>query len=703
MQLSLPKGITASNMENANPLDKEKKEVADDVIESIYTDKDKQYINFLQQRLETAKRLRDQPYPEFGNKTFMQVYDENQVIANTILPSKTTEDDVIVSTGTVESKLHSLLSNVNNLNLSAEFLAYDQSNSKISELGVALTDIVHQTEEMDRADGAGDEEKRIQRQLELLKQPVVFVQEEWLTRWEIKKKLKAKYGGEFKNFEGWSEELVKVFEGPSRTLLHSPNVYLGNMFEFYMDNQPFVFCAVNEDYEVAKSKFGGFDNWEYVKKGPKGKLQQGQSVYSIFDNNWRLTDVQKDQVEVLYYYDKFRDEFQVIINGVLMFPIGFPLSAVSPRGEYNIAKQIYRIIHNKFAYGKSFISSGSVKEVAAILDEQIKLSVLKTRKSYAPPYVNTSGRVISKKVLSAGRISMGFNPDALKQIGEQGLGVTQGEVAMQQAMQDLVDRNTVSATFQGQASNPGSTATEIINMQKQAQLALGLTITVCTLLEKKLAYLRLWNVLENWFEPTDTQAIDVVDENPKPDTINDVRSMIVDKYRVTTRDTMIPGQGMGERKVIPMSTKQNKKSLPTPQEIRNEEYVAQDQKGVPVQHIYIDADAVKNAKLLWFAVVNPREKESSAMYKVEFRQMLVDIQAMMTFGAKPNVSALEDEFSRAYQKPRSKFFESPSSAAPAPEGEQGGAGAPPGIPNTEGMPTMTNSQLPASLMGAASG
>lgn len=674
-----PTGADQKTASNAgNPLDEKKKEAGN--VERIYSDEDKAYLSMLQVRLEGSKQQKDAPSPHFNNKTYYQYFEANERIANTHhLNEKKNEDDVIVSAGTIEQKLDTILSHINNLNLSTEVLAYDRENNRISELGIALDDIMRQTEELDGADGAGDEEKKLLRQRELLKQGTVFVQEEWLRKFEIKKKLRKEFDGKFKqDADFYSEELELIFEGPSRTLLYGPNVFLGDITEFYNDNQPYIFVVVNQDYDVAKGRFGKFENWQYVKKGG---ATQNDDVKTIFDNKWRLQAVKENQVEIIYYQDKTRDEFQILINGVCMLPIGFPLSAVSPGGNYNIAKQVLRVLNDKFAYGGSFVGSGSVKEVSALIDEMLKLFVLKTRKSFTPAYVNTSGRIIDRKVLSPGRISMGFDPSALTPIaGNEVQGVTAGELGVLGKMQELIDKSTVSDQFSGQQGQRGMTATEVVELQRQARLTLGLVVTACMLLEKKLGYLRLWNILANWFEPNGTKVVE----------LGEVRQMI-NTYRKTNRETNIEGEGMGQRMVIPTDDE----PLPSSDVIRELERTTEKEKGYPVRHIYINPKNLKAAKLLFYIVVNPKERDSSPFFKMLFREQLGDMLTLMQLGSVPNKDGIEEEFARVWGKSRNKLFAKGAPAMPSLSPEMAGvssAAAPSsavrGRPNPAGVPQM---------------
>ena len=661
-----------------NPLDKKEEEKKD--LNLIYSETDKQYLSFLQRRLEDAKTQKNQPYPEFKGMTYYQFYSSNEAIANTVLPAKKNDDDVVVSAGTVESKLDALLANINNLDLSPDIFAFDKENNRINELALVIEDTIHMTEELDGE--GGDEEKKLLRQRELLKQGTVFVQEEWKKQWEIKKALKESYNGQFTNFgkENWEEKLELIFDGPSRTLLHGPNVFLGDITEFFMENQPYIFAVIHQNKNVAEAKYGKFEQWKHVKAGPVPSDTISEQK-TIWDNKWRLTPVAENQVEIIIYQDKTKDEFQIIINGVLMLPIGFPLSAVSPGGNYNIAKQVFRVLNHSFAYGGAFVSAGAVKELSSLIDEMLKLFVLKTRKSFSRPYVNISGEVIPREVLSPGRISMGFSADALQPIGEEGQGVTTNEYNILKELQDRVDKSTVSNQFAGQQGHAGTTATEVVELQRQAKLTLGLTIAACGLLEKKLAYLRLWNILANWFNSVDTKVI----------TVNDVR-MEVKQFRNTTRQATIPGVGMGERQIIPTD-----QPLPSPEVIREIELKHEKEKGYPIQKIFINPEELKVAKLRWYVVVNPKEKETSAFYKLLFREEINDMTALMNFGSIPNKDGLEEEFSRIYQKDRSKLFSSqpvqPAMAGVSPSvagQEAGGRANPSGVPTPDaskrGMP-----------------
>ena len=666
-----PQYADSTSSASGNPLDPQ---FTDETLQ-LYAE-EAQYQTYLQTRLTRAQEVRDRAWAEFSNKTYLKYYEDNEKIANTYLEPKKNDEDVQLSSGTIEAKLNTLLSHVDNLNLLPEVLAYDKGDTILRSLGIAMTDILERTAEHDGNDDGGDTEKRMMRQKELMKQGTVFIQEQWCTKSQTKKVLKGKYKGEFRGVK-WEEKLVKVFEGPERNLLYGPNVYLGDITQFSMDDQPYAFTLDTMSIDKAREIYGTWENWQYVKPGmPPNTATLAQNATggrTIFDGKFRLTTLKDDQVEIIKYQDPGRDEFQIIINGIMMCPIGFPLSAVTPGGKFNIAKQILYPINGQFAYGKSFVSSGDIYELSQVIDEMLRLFVLKTRKSITPPYVNISGKVISRKSLMPGNISMGIPPNALQPIGTESQGVTAGEYQIYKEVIDRVDKSTVSPIFQGQYGKSNTTATEVLEVQRQARLALGIIISACTMLEVKLGYLRLWNILAHWFEPIGT--------------FTDATGVVRNKYRNVSRETTIEDSGMGTRMVMPVDGE-----LPTAEVVRQMELQYEKETGYPAEFIYISPSKLKNYELKWRVVVNPKERESSAYEKLLFRETLQDAMALINLGARPNISGLVGQFGKVYGIDQNNFFsdvgESMAATQPPMSPAQAAGNAASGnMPNSSGTPT----------------
>lgn len=587
-----------------------------------YKETEETYLKGLRKRLETARNARDQSHDELDGMSYAEYYNLNERLANTFIEPKKNKEDNNFQSGTIRTKLFALLSSVVNLDLAGDISALDKNNLPIQSLGDAMEDIILKTNELD-----GDDEKKLLRQYELLKQGTVFVEEIWDERKKKEKKSKTKFDGKLKM--KWDTKIKDAFSRPSRNIIPGVNVYLGSMEKYDIGEQPFIFTVDKIPYQEAEMMFGTWDRWENV---PKSKVSF-EDVESTSFINWRLLEEDKDMVEIVRYQDKWNNEYAILLNGVLMTPAGLPL----PWGyeNYNIAQQNLEPINTKFAYGKSLVFR--IRNKVAILDELMKLSVLKTQKSFAPPRYNISGRIVSSKVFMPGKINHGLAPNTLPPIEGENTGVNQAEMAMIEAITGSIDSETTSPIFQGQQPSGNPTATEIVELQRQAKQMLGLTIFAVSMLEWKLEWLRLQNLIANWFNPD--KVVDAM------------RNEVKNKYRETSVSRPIEGEGQGTRMVIPTD------EMPTdPYAIMQAEDKYLKEAGQPIRFIFIDPKEVTSSKLCWQIVVTPREKKTSETQKLINRAFLADAQM---FGPLLNMQYLAEDFATTWGKDPTKLFKTP--------------------------------------------
>jgi hypothetical protein len=298
-----------------------------------------------------------------------------------------------------------------------------------------------------------------------------------------------------------------------------------------------------------------------------------------------------------------------------------------------------------------------IKNKIALLDELMRLAVLKTQKSFMPPYLNISGRVVSNRVFMPGKISYGIPHNTLLPISDKEVqGTTTAELAMIKEIQTSIDQETVSPIFQGQqARGKGTpTATEIIELQRQAKMVLGLTIFSMAMLEWKLEWLRLKNLLANWFQAED----EVVDK---------ARNVLRAKYRKTTVEESIEGEGIGKRIIIPTT------EIPSSEAIMKTEDRLTEEQGMPIRVIFLNPEEVTSSELIWQIVIKAKEKRTSEVSKLLHRAFLQDV---MPLG--PNIDYIREKTASVWEENPSKLFAQTPGQPMAPEGqvppEQGGQG-----------------------------
>ena len=618
-----------------------------------YSDEESEYVGRILNRIMTAKNVRDTVKIEFNGMTYLQWFKNNEIIANTTIIRDKANQELPVFSGTVEQKLLTILSEVNRLNLTGETRVFDKEDNELVELGMAITDIVHKTEEIE-----GDLEKKLIRQMELLKQGTVFIQDNWVKRWQTKKTLNKKFDGKIKGVE-WESKLEKIFDGPERNVLYGPGVYLGNIREFEIKKQPYLFTMKTASYEECKTRFGikdkedkyVWERWENVPRQRVSMVDVDTLTNMTMGGGWSISDLEQEMVEEIHYQDQINDEYQIFLNGIPMLPVGFPLSAITPEGMFNIEKQVLQVINPFFTYGRSFIAK--TEQLSRLLDEMIRLLLIKTRKSIHPPYANISGKVISEKSLMPGAISMGIDPGALVAIGTEGQGATASEYQMLRELREDIDRVTVSPQIQGQSGKSGTTAYEVQLLQQQAEKNLTLIVFAMGLLEKKCQWIRTQYVIANYFEPIGT-------------TVDEMRNDFKKIYRTMSSKTQLADRGAGIRQVIPYD---NSMSVSEEDVFNQEEYLntpmptdgyrrrtREELNMDPLQILYVNVDILKNNKYIFFTEVESKPRDTSVNAKLMFREELRDIQALMNMGSQPNVAELEKSYSVIWNKRKEKLF-----------------------------------------------
>ncbi len=642
-----------------------------------YTPAEEDYIKNLQKRLEEAKLLRNDVHEEFDGMSLSQYYQENERRANTMIKPKKNKVDVTFESGTLRQKMMAFLASYQGLNLQPDIIAFGgESQIPLTITGNAMEDIVEKTEEMENE--GGDEELKMLRQYEMLKQGTVFLEELWDEGWKVEKSITQDFSGNIKAAK-WTTKRKKGQGQPKRTMLSLLSVYLGDLRQYFIEEQPYIFTVKTINYSEAERIYGGqvngkdiWERWQYVSK--EKREFSGTIGNEMVNNNWRLTsDIKKNQVEVIKYQDKPNQEFQIILNGVLMLPMGYPF----PWGhkEYSIVQQNLEPIRFDYSYGKSFIFKN--KNLVALLDEMMRLAVLKTQKSFMPPSINTSGRIVSKRIFMPGQITMMTAGTIVPLSEKEAQGVTTSEFNLISEVRENINTNTSSQTFGAQKEKGQVTATQILEIQRQARIMMGILILAATLLEKKLTMKRIMVLLDKWFSPLDT----VLDE---------ARGALRNRYRIVSRARSIRDEGQGVRMTVMAEEK------PTSEEIMEKERQMEGVFGKPFEIVVLKPEEVQSARVTWMVSVVPKEKKSSEASKMLFGTMMLDA---MNLGLRLDPDFIEQEFASVWEYNPNKLFVKEGEKEPltAPEGAAEGGGATP-RPQVERKITPPGGGSPAGIL-----
>lgn len=582
------------------PKDKKNEENIITNLSVPYSQEEIEYRSELIREMMSSKRQKDAPYYEFDDDDFLTYYEKNAKAANSYLRPKNDPEDTRIVTGTTGEKRISLLSALLQYNFEPDIQAFDSDNMKISELGENMEDLIRKSRELEMY-----EMKRPLIYEEILNQGTIFVEEVWKEGFELRKKLnKLDWSEKVEiNKIKWTELLKKARGKCEANPIASPYVYLGNIKEFLIFEQPNLFTVDKIPYSLAEQIFGKWERWKYVPKKVVKTIEENSFAY----NDWTLLETEENMVEVIKYQNKPLNEFMIMLNGVMMLPIKFPLTAISPSGEYTLSKGDIEPISFKFAYSKSVPAKTKVDQ--AVLDEMIRLFILEMQKSFAPPLANNTGRVLSRKIFLPATITQGINPDNLREISKSS-GINNSQIALYELVKKIVDDKSVQPAFVGEQTKGNPTATEILQMKKQSMMKLGLALVGIMNLEWQMTRLRLANILEHW-----TESIEQKEINGK----------LVDIYQKFEVSSDIEGNRKG-RKIIEFSPEKVKR---TPKQIRAEEDIMSTTE--PVRKIYMDPIKLKELiNNYWRILIVPTEKDSDDLQKTIYSQQLA--QAATLFG-----------------------------------------------------------------------
>lgn len=594
-----------------------------------YTKKELEYRSFLIKRLISGKEQREESYDEFDGMDYVTWYNTNKKAANAYIAPAKNKEETRITTGTTKNKTGTLLNSLMNLNIEVDIQAFDSKNSFLTDFSTTLEALVRKSRQME---GYNSHKRRLVYKGGL-DQGTQFIEEVNPQRSIIEKELRDKkwWNKKLKDID-WVTRLYKVYNECEINQLSGLKVFLGNIRKFFMDNQPYIFTVEYLDREVAQSYFGDWERWDNVP------LTVKPTTIEVNDGNygaWRLYERQNTKkIEVIKYQDRWKNEYQIMLNGVMMLPCGFPLSAISKDGKYTIAKLDIDPISFDFAYSKSTPADTKVSQT--LIDFFLKAFIRKTNKSIDPPLAKKGGKRATKKIFQPKTVTHNLDPETIKEIGTNP-GVTASEVQMYQIVKDVIDEMSLSSQFSSPGTDPVKTATQSSLDYKQNMLKIGNAIAGALAFEIDLYKRRVPNILEVWTAPVDTR-------------IDEERNAYVNYYRSITTEATIKGS----KTLLNIQMIEDKK-FPEPKDIYNEEQLLSKEIGRDVAKVYLSSEMLRTLHYHFYYEATPTEKDTSELKRVLFMKNIQEAAAIWGI-ENLNLEGLKKRFAQIIKEDEDTFF-----------------------------------------------
>ena len=597
------------------------------------------------QKLEDSRIERDQPQRKFDDMTYHFDYVKNGDALNSYLMKKKNDGEVRVNTGTTEKKVEVVQNELLSLNLQPTIQAFDNQDNRLVELGSNFTDIVFRTGQQEN-----DDDFWIEATQEVLSQRALYIEEGYR---------------EVTNFTGGLHDSVssastRIFRRAEKRVLCGLQMYLADYSipAYLFDTQPFIMKYERMSLRQARTIYGRYENFKYVRGG--GATPNYYNGCFDYRLNKSLTG---QEVEVLHYMSASDNEYQIIVNGVMMLELGTKLPWNHP--GYRIKMIVLKPMGRNFCYGKPLVASA--KTLQALDNETIRLLIRKFRQAIEPPMAVKNGKLLAKGIFDPGKTHQGVKKEDFESLIDH-KGVTESEFAMfkliEQKIEEFVGMPNIMQGLPGKGS---MTATEVMHIRKQAMKMLGLSVYAISKAKREATYLRIYTVMEFYTKPLHKRVDAITDS-------------VYDVYRKFTVESGKFENGQQGRKVIQFMDRdltENENEL-----VYTEEQRMKDE-GKPIRYVPINIKKLNLIPTLWFVTVNPKDREGSELHKAMFNDNITQVERIAELtGRQVNDDTLIQDYERTWQVKDMFKKAPPQQIAPPGQGQLMPDGSPMPVPGS---------------------
>lgn len=449
-----------------------------------YTEAEIRYRNRLLNNLQTAYTQREQPQMELNDMGYSQYYLINRQSDMAYNPPKNNPMDSRIVTGIVHEKDNTIESLIISMNLQPKVKFYDENDPMIEDMAVLLTAKLKKSLIQENFDQKLCEYVRV-----LISQGNVFVLEQKKKNYETVKTVNA------------NKKIVKMVketgEACQSTLIPNTSVFFPNLLEADLHKQPYVYVVMHMPRGSVEQQFKDFKNWKAVPKFPT------KTVPANTSGNWGdfyLQQPQSDYVEVIMYQSEIDNEYNILINGVMMYSVdeidgecvGYPLTEFSKEGTYTIVKGDNERIPF-YAYGKSVPMKNEVKEQVA--NELLRIMVHKMRYSSFPTLGNNSDKVLTSDIWAPATVIPDIQRKDIEVLFPE-MQINNADFSFYQLIMSSIDETSVSKSVEG-TNNEDITATQYVDQKRENLKKLGIVIDGAMDFLRQLYELRLVSIIED--------------------------------------------------------------------------------------------------------------------------------------------------------------------------------------------------------------
>lgn len=597
-------------------------------------------------RLQKMRDQREFPYREFDNLTYTQRYDQNRIahLAYTdksVLVNENNTGDSITSNyqmtaGVTRTKDKSVISHLLSFDFECSISAYDQENKLVVDLGESMEDLVNRSAEIENWD-----DKRRDVYDEFVAQWNIFVCESYEKipvvihdngNWKI--------GDKVSDYKKDPYKIIKWNPVCRRQLILGKNVYLADIHQRFIQQQPEVAIYEEMPWSEASKRFSRWDRWEFVK-ATRGKkpasaidtiIQQDQNsgtgIWGADDNYWNI-QTPIDSLGILRVFNNVDKTYMIFMNGIMMLPIGYSSYEVSPSGAIPIAKGDAEVIPG-FAYAKWQPDNILVDD--KMISSCYNAITTKMNQSAKPTMGNLSGKKFPKWLLYSSRLIDGVRAGQLQPLlPPEARSITPTDTTFMDMARQILNAKSVDDAFSGDPVDV-KTATEFLERKKNTIMVLFSMVEWLAEFEEQAARLRIAAICAMWAVPEETPYSEEVKETVEG--IEQVMKIV--KKKKVYRKEFVPTQfkDSGKDGFRDIRFFWNEETLPDAYDIAKQEDDMEEKIGKPVRLSYINSEQMQRLfEWTWKIDIIQKLEEDTKLQKLAYldnKQRIVNLFGVET-------------------------------------------------------------------------
>ena len=590
--------------------------------QDINKDKVKKWYDYYS----TMRETMNQPYRYFNNRTMVQYIDDSTERFNGYLPPRTDKYDwqSHVFSNATRNKTMALFAKIGLQAPDVKLLSTDTKN-KISK---RASSIIHDCYVQSKVKSNASMEY-FNETLDCAVKGTVIAYEGYKV---AERKIK-----EIKTYDPLTGDVtfdvktIKDYDDCYSEICNLPDFFIWNIYEPEVQNQSRIIWRK----KMLKDEFlHNFSKYPNVSKVKAGGEMTPEDETEFYKEEWGI-DLKSDSVEVLYCYDRPKDEYLIIANGVLLQDTPFPWN----HKKYPFGKTVFEKFDISFFYGKSLPDKMLADQDT--LNTLYNMALDKTFLSIFPPILDSTINEVEDELLVPGRRMPVEDINSMKEL--QIKSVDNSHFNMLELVSKNIDLSSVSATQQGQ-SGSGSTAREVVLAEENARILMGVFNFLLEDLVWQKAKLRIPNILQFYSQPN---KVEILKRKGVDEITESFKEIVIDNIVLEDGKT-----GIKKIRIVGDNVTGNKRNAKN--RIAEEERVQRTEEGINMEILEVPASYIRQLDVDISIVKNSgymTSKSTKMAMELEYIKYVLSL-----FPDMVNKEALFEDLNEIYEKDNDRLM-----------------------------------------------